>query len=218
MSYKAALFDLDGTLLDTLSDLWRAVNAALTEEGLPERTKAEVRAALGNGYVALISALVPEDTDDKTKERVLKNFQTIYQAHATDTTAPYPGILNLLQRLKETEVKLAVISNKGNKAVQALIPNYFPDTFDLTIGEQAGIRRKPAPDMLNYAIETLKLQKEEVVYIGDSEVDVESAKNAGTALIAVSWGFRDKAELVAAGATRIVDTTEELTDAIIIKS
>ena len=210
MRYTAVVFDLDGTLLYTLEDLFLATNHALEAVGLPPRTREEVRRFVGNGYRQLFRLATPERTPDELQERALAIFNTYYLAHDEDHTEPYPGIPELLAQLKEAGLSLAVVSNKGDAAVQDLMESYFPQTFAAIAGEREGVRRKPAPDTVLAVMDKLGLAASDIVYVGDSEVDVATAANVGCACIAVTWGYRDVAELLAAGATTLADTTEEL--------
>ncbi len=207
---KAIVWDLDGTLLDTLTDLFIGVNHALSAEGLPDRTKEEIRSFVGNGIAKLITRAVPAGTDDETVSRVLEAFTPYYKAHMNDHTAPYPGILSLLARLKTAGVPMAVVSNKADYATKALVAAHFGDTVTVAVGERPGVPEKPAPDGVFEALRLLSLSPREAVYIGDSQVDVQTAMAAGMPGIAVSWGFRDKAALLAAGATHVADTPEAL--------
>lgn len=214
MNYKAAIFDLDGTLLNTLDDLRTSVNISLIKYDLEPKSEAEVAAALGNGYAALISALVPEKTDSFVEKAVLETFKETYAQHSSERTAPYTGVIECLRSISDAGLYRAVVSNKGDEVVQNLVPEYFPGTFNAVVGERPGVRRKPCPDSLFAVMRELDVEAKDVVYIGDSEVDVECARQAGVDCIAVSWGFRTKEELTSAGATTIVDTPEELLEAI----
>ena len=190
----AILFDLDGTLLDTLGDLHAATNAVLRSFGYPERTMDEVRRFVGNGARVLIQQAVPEGEAHRVDE-VLAAFQPYYAAHCDILTRPYPGIPELLSKLGE-KYPLAVVSNKPDRAVKELAKIYFPALY--ARGESADCPRKPAPDMVRMAMQALGA--ENCIYVGDSEVDVLTAKNAGVPCIAVTWGFRDVEILRAAGA------------------
>lgn len=215
MAYRAAVFDLDGTLLNTLDDLAAAVNYALGQMGMPRRSKAEVRSFLGNGTRVLMHLSVPEGTDEKTELRAFQTFTTRYNAHHADVTAPYPGILDVVEALRDASVPRAVVSNKPDADVQALVASYFPGLFDAVVGQREDVRRKPAPDSLQAVMRGLSLSPADVVYVGDSEVDVQTAANAGTDCVIVSWGFRDVPFLREHGASRIVDTPAQLLDAIL---
>ena len=210
MSYRVALFDLDGTVLDTLQDLASSTNAALQSNSLPPRTVEEVRAFVGNGIGKLIERAVPAGSDAATVAAVLESFKTHYKAHCADQTRPYDGIPAMLAALRAAGVKTAVISNKADFAVQELAKRYFDGLFDFALGERADIARKPAPDMIYFALEQMGVAKEEAVYIGDSDVDILTAKNAGLPAIGVTWGFRDRTCLEEAGATLLANTVGEL--------
>lgn len=214
MKYKAVLYDMDGTVLDTLRDLTDAVNHSLAHFALPSVTDAQVRASLGNGAAKLIEKCVPDGTGDELTERVLQYYKPYYDAHCSVKTAPYPGIIALMTRLKEAGVKQAVISNKPDFAVRELAEEFFAGLLEFAVGESETVRRKPCPDAVNAAAEAMGLGKTECVYIGDTEVDILTAQNAGMDCVAVAWGFRDEAELEAAGAESIVYSAEELYSAV----
>ena len=186
------IFDLDGTLLDTLEDLKDATNAALAAFGYPGRTLEEVRRFVGNGAARLLELAVPEGADWAP---ALAYFEGYYDAHCRVKTGPYPGILEALSQI-QAEYPVAIVSNKPDSAVKALCTDYFPGIFAL--GEQTGCPRKPAPDMVRKAMDALGA--EDCIYVGDSEVDVATAKNAGVPCLSVLWGFRDRAALEQAGA------------------
>ena len=216
MSYSLAIFDLDGTVLDTLDDLADSVNFALDKNSLPGRSVAEVRAFVGNGIRSLIERAVPSGTDAALTTKLLAEFKSYYGAHSADKTAPYEGVLEMLAALREAGVRTAVVSNKADFAVQPLVKRYFGDLFDVALGEDTAKRpAKPAPDMVRHVLHLLDVSKDEAVYVGDSDVDVLTARNAGLPCIAVTWGFRDRACLQNAGATRFVDTAKELQDLIL---
>lgn len=186
------IFDLDGTLLDTLEDLKDAVNAALEQSGYPQRTLEEVRRFVGNGVGMLIRRAVPEGAD---YEPVLKRFRAYYALHCQDKTKPYDGVVDVLGVLG-ARYPLAIVSNKLDSAVKELCAKEFPGIYAL--GEVAGCPRKPAPDMVHKAMEAIGVT--DCIYVGDSEVDVATAKNAGVKCISVLWGFRNRQELLEAGA------------------
>lgn len=210
MRYKAVVFDLDGTLLYTLEDLYRATNHALAACGLPPRTIDEVRRFVGNGYRRLARLASPEGTPDAVQEEVLAHFNAYYLEHDQDHTAPYPGIPELLDGLAQAGLHLAVVSNKGDAAVQDLIAHYFPGAFEAVAGERADIRRKPAPDTVEAVMAKMGVSADETVYVGDSEVDVLTAANVGCDCIIVTWGFRDRSYLEEQGARVFANTTDEL--------
>ena len=211
---KAVIFDLDGTLLNTLADLRTAVNLALAAYGLPERSLEEVRKAVGNGIRKLISRSVPAGTNAETEEKIFLCFKAEYKLHCSDETAPYPGVLELLKRLREEDYLLAVVSNKADFAVQELMKQYFPNLYDVALGETEGIARKPAPDMVEEVLNRLDVEKVDAVYVGDSEVDVETARNTGLPCICVTWGFREKEVLEACGAECMAEDVKELYEAV----
>lgn len=212
MKYEAAIFDLDGTLLNTLEDLADAVNAALKENGMPPRTLEEVRQFVGNGIVKLMERAVPQGKENPAFDSTLQDFKDYYGKHCNDKTKPYPGILDTLNRLKERGVPMAIVSNKADFAVKELNPLYFEGLIDVALGENeaAGIRKKPAPDMVFKALNGLECPVEKAVYVGDSDVDLATAKAAGMPCIGVSWGFRGRAFLEQHGADVIIDKPNEL--------
>ncbi len=215
MRYKVAIFDLDGTILDTLEDLKNSVNFALTENKLPERSLSEVRSFVGNGIRLLIERAVPKNTDNACIDRVFEDFKRRYKDHSADNTKPYDGIELTLNVLKAEAVKLAVVSNKADFAVQTLVKDYFPDTFDIAVGERDGVRRKPYPDSVVTVLESLGCEKTDAVYIGDSEVDAETAGNVGIDCIAVTWGFRDRDVLNKLNPEYIVSSTNDILNIIL---
>ncbi len=217
MAYKAAIFDLDGTLLNTLDDLHGSVNHTLEEYGFAPRGRQEIRSFLGNGMQRLIHLSLPDEgIDPQLEAQVLADFKKYYAHHSAERTAPYPQITQLLEVLSGEGVLRGVVSNKGDFAVQDLIAEYFPGLFNIAVGEMEGIRRKPAPDTVLKVMDRLGVSAEESVYIGDSEVDIQTAANVGCDCVAVSWGFRDRDQLVADGAKVIADNTEELAEAILL--
>jgi len=210
MKFTLAVFDMDGTILDTLEDLRDSLNVVLEKYGYPLKTLDEVRRFVGNGILKLIERAVPAECGKEQIQLVYEDFILYYQEHSAEKTRPYEGIVTLLMDLKKTGMKLAVVSNKADKAVQDLCVQYFEGLFDMAIGEREGMAKKPAPDMVNYVLDTLQIPKQEAVYIGDSEVDVATAKNAGLHLCAVEWGFRDIDVLRANGAEHVFADTESL--------
>lgn len=207
MKYKAVIFDLDGTLLNTLGDLHAAVNYALKKNGMPERTIGDVRRFVGNGVAKLIYRSVPEGADPAT---VLKDFRGYYGSHCRDLTAPYDGVCNLLTELEKRGIMTAVVSNKLESAVKVLCREYFGDGFAAVVGDVDDRARKPSPDPVMKAVADMGISADETVYVGDSEVDVLTAHNCNMDCIAVTWGFRDKNTLFEAGAKVFADTPEEL--------
>ena len=210
MRYRAVLYDMDGTVLDTLADLTDSVNYTLRRFSMPERTAAEVRRFLGNGALHLIKEAVPAGTDEKTVQEVLDFYKPYYDAHCRIKTAPYDGIPQLMEKLREAGVRQAVVSNKPDTAVRELAAVFFPGLLESAVGESASVRRKPCPDTVEAAMRVMGLEKRDCGYVGDSEVDIATARNAGMDCISVAWGFRDEPELVAAGASCIVHSAEEL--------
>lgn len=210
MAINTVIFDMDGTLLDTLEDLADAVNAALASCGYPQRSLEEVRSFVGNGVGRLIADAVPEKTGEKELELCLAAFKEHYALHWQDKTAPYEGVLPLLKELKNRQIRTAVISNKYEAAVLQLCRDYFPGSFDTARGEREGVPRKPEPDAVYAILEELGVPKQQAVYVGDSEVDMATARNAGLISVGVTWGFRDKHLLKERGADYIIDRPEDL--------
>lgn len=204
--YKTIVFDLDGTLLDTLDDLTDATNAALEKLKLKTHTKEEVRGFVGNGAVNLMERAAGEEKSVTTEELV-QAFNEYYSVHCEDKTKPYEGILELLEKLKKQGIHTAVLSNKPDYAVKKLAKRYFGDLLEMALGENeaAGIRKKPAPDALFAVMKACNADKASTVFVGDSEVDIQTAKNAGVDCISVSWGFKTKKFLLENGATKIAD-------------
>lgn len=210
MKYKAIIFDLDGTLTDTLEDLFISVNHALKSCGLPERSLDEVRKFVGNGVRKLIERSVPQDLDSKTLEACFEAFRTHYMIHCQDHTCLYPGVAYMLTALHAKDYKMAVVSNKLQSGVDELAESFFNGVIDVAIGEQPGIPRKPAPDMVLAALKQLEVEPSEAVYIGDSDVDLQTAANSGLPCISVLWGFRSRDFLVAHGASVFVEQPEDV--------
>lgn len=210
MKYSLAVFDMDGTILDTLDDLTNTLNLSLEEAGLPLRTKDEVRSFVGNGVGKLIERALPKDTPETEREKFFEVFARNYKLHCADLTRPYDGVPELIAELRARGVKTAVVSNKVDFAVRQLADDYFPGLFDIAVGEREGVKRKPAPDSVLAVMDALGARREDTVYIGDSDVDVETAKNAGVDLIGVEWGFRPREVLLEHGAKVTVKSTDEL--------
>lgn len=208
--YNTVIFDLDGTLLNTLDDLTDSVNHAMKEFQFPSRTPREVRSFMGNGIVRLMELSVPNGKENPRFEEALGLFKMHYSEHCRDKTQPYPGIMKLLRSLLDNGYHLAIVSNKYNDAVQDLNQLYFQSIISVAIGEKENIRKKPAPDTVLQALLELKSTKENAAYVGDTEVDIETAKNVGIDCISVSWGFRDKAWLEKSGAGVIVDRPSDI--------
>lgn len=212
---KAVIFDLDGTLLNTLGDLTAAVNHGLAACGLPPRTEAQVRTYVGDGVKELIARACPADADEATKAAVLAEYLPYYAAHNRDFTAPYAGVLALLTHLRGVGVKTAVVSNKHEAGVQALCAHYFDGLLDLAVGGGNSRPLKPAPDSLLYAMEQLGVTADETWYVGDSVQDVLTARHAGVRCAAVAWGFQDRDRLAAENPTRLVDTAAQLREVLL---
>ena len=210
MKYRLLIFDLDGTILDTLEDLSDSLNYTLHQAGYPERTLTEARRFIGNGIRNLIIRGAPDGTPDDTITELHRVFNAYYALHRADKTAPYPGIVSMLRKLKERGMVLAVVSNKPHHAVCPLCEKYFEDIFDDAYGEREGIPRKPAPDAVWAVMVKFGADAAETVYIGDSEVDAQTASNAGVDCILVDWGFRDREILEQASAKAIVSSPESL--------
>lgn len=212
--YQLAIFDLDGTLLDTLADLRQGINYALGTQGFASRSMAEVRAFVGNGIRKLVERAVPAGTSEAQMDAVYEAFNPYYARHCADLTVPYDGILPLLQKLQAQGVVCALVSNKPDYAVQTLAAQYFPGLLAASAGAKDGVRKKPAPDSVFAVIHQLGAEGLRAVYIGDSEVDLQTAQNAALPCISVSWGFRDRSVLEQAGAACICDTVDALYQAI----
>ena len=207
---NAAIFDMDGTILNTLDDLMDSTNFALRNNGLNERSFEEIRFFVGNGIQKLIERAVPQGTSKEVFEKVFADFKSHYKIHCADKTSYYDGIPSVIQTLRKMGVKTAVVSNKADFAVQELVEVYFKGLFDVALGEKTGVSKKPSPDMVNATLSVLGVEKESAFYIGDSDVDFETAKNSSLDFIGVSWGFRGRKFLENLGAKNIIDSPEEL--------
>ena len=213
MRYKNYICDLDGTLLNTIDDLHVSVNHALRKNGLPERSLAEVLSFVGNGQRALIERAMPSDGEAHPQFSVVyEDFRAHYAVHCDDMTRPYDGVIEMLRALKDDGCRIAVVSNKVDADVQLLMPVYFKGLVDVAVGEDeaAGIRKKPAPDAVYKAMEVLGATKEDSVFIGDSEVDYQTAVNSGLPCISVLWGFRTREFLEGFGAYDFVTDPDEI--------
>lgn len=212
MRYQTYVFDLDGTLLDTLGDLAASTNYALRTHGMPEHSLDDVRRFVGNGVRVLMERAVPQGAENPQFEAAFQTFRTHYMQHSLDTTKPYDGILETLEALKAEGCRLAVVSNKMMAATQELCRHFFRDTIEVAIGEHEaqGIRKKPAPDTVNEAFRQLGVGKEMAVYVGDSDVDILTARNSGLPCISVLWGFRDRDFLIQHGAETFISAPSEL--------
>lgn len=210
--YSTYIFDLDGTLLDTLGDLAASVNYALRSCGMPEHSVEDVRRFVGNGVRLLMERAVPDGASNPRFDEAFSVFRQHYMAHSLDTTRPYDGIPEMLAALKAKDCRLAVVSNKFYAATQELCRHFFADTIDVAIGEHEaeGIRKKPAPDTVFEALRQLGVGKDNAVYVGDSDVDIQTARNSGLPCISVLWGFRDRDFLIKNGAETFVSAPSEI--------
>ena len=210
--YRTYIFDLDGTLLDTLGDLASSVNYALRTHNMPEHSIDDVRRFVGNGVRLLMERAVPDGAANPHFDETFATFRQHYMEHSLDTTRPYDGIPETLAELKSRGCRLAVVSNKFMSATQELIRHFFPDTIEVAIGEHEaeGIRKKPAPDTVFAALAQLGVGKENAVYVGDSDVDIQTAINSGLPCISVLWGFRDRDFLIQHGAKTLISAPRDL--------
>ncbi len=215
MKYALVIFDLDGTLLNTLDDLADAANAALAEYGFPPHTAEEVRAFIGNGVSRLIHRAVPAGTDEAVADAVLARFKAVYTAHVNDKTVPYPGIAPLLCELKDRGVRCAVNSNKVDNAVRLLCDAHFDGLLDAVLGERDDIPRKPAPDGARRIMAQLNVPPERTLYVGDGDADIRTAQNAGIDCAWVSWGYRHVDELDGLDIPNRCDSVDQLRSLII---
>ena len=211
-AYDTVIFDLDGTLLDTLDDLMNAVNYALGQMGYPLRSREEIQAFVGNGTLKLMERAVPAGTDGAGIAKALELYKPYYAQHSKDKTAPYPGVPEAMRALRDEGCRLAVVSNKFDAAVKVLAEDYFPGLVDLAAGENeaGGIPKKPDPTMVLQTLRALGSSPERAVYVGDSEVDLQTAENAGLPCVAVAWGFRDEGFLRERGAATLIHHPSEL--------
>lgn len=215
MTFDTVVFDLDGTLLDTLEDLATSVNHALTSHGLPARTPKEVRSFLGNGIRYLMEHAAGDAAKSENFEEVFQSFREHYVRHCLDCTAPYTGIIYMLDALKRKGVKMAIVSNKLHPAVQELNEYFFKKYITSAVGESATVRRKPNPDAVLAALKELGSSPENALYVGDSEVDLETANNAGVRCALVLWGFRDEEFLrTLPGVYAICKTPDDVLNAV----
>lgn len=210
MIYDTYIFDLDGTLLDSLTDLAISCNYALRMNNMPERSLDEVRHFVGNGVKKLMERAIPDGLQNPAFEKTYNDFRQHYLVHNLDNTKPYPGIVSLLQRLHSEGKNIAVVSNKFYAATQNLVKHFFGEYVTVAIGERENIRKKPAPDTVIEALRQLNASASGAVYIGDSDVDVMAARNSGMPCISVLWGFRDKEFLKENGATTFVTAPDEI--------
>ena len=212
--YNTYIFDLDGTLLDTLTDLAASCNYALRTHGMPEHSIDDVRRFVGNGVRKLMERAIPDGEANPDFEATFATFREYYMQHSLDTTKPYPGIEDALTELKARGCRLAVVSNKMMAATVELCRHFFPDTIEVAIGENEaeGIRKKPAPDTVFAALKRLGVSGDNAVYVGDSDVDLATARNSNLPCISVLWGFRDRDFLLDHGATTLITSPKELLD------
>lgn len=212
---KAVIFDLDGTLLNTLGDLTAAVNHGLAACGFPTRTEAQVRSYVGDGVKQLIARACPSDADETARAAVLEAYLPYYAAHNADLTLPYDGVLDLLAELKAAGIRLAVVSNKHASAVATLCARFFGEYLELAVGNDDTRPPKPAPDSLLYAMERLGVTREETWFVGDSVQDVLTARAAGVKCASVSWGFQDEDRLLAEHPAVLARTADEVKKAVL---
>lgn len=210
MAIKLILFDLDGTLINTLEDLTDSTNYILTTNNFPTRTIKEIRTFVGNGIKKLIERAVPNNTPESIIEKCYNEMITYYKEHSLIKTVPYPGIIDLIKSLHSKGIKIGVITNKAQNSADLIVYNFFQNYVDLVIGDNKKFPLKPNPDSINEAIKYFNVSKEETIYIGDSEVDLLTGKNADIKTIAVLWGFRDKEFLIKKGGKIFVKTSKEL--------
>ena len=213
---KAIIFDLDGTLLNTLDDLADSVNHILTSHSMKTRTVDEIRSFIGNGIPTLIARSVPADTASETLSICVDEMQSYYKAHADIKTKPYDGINELLSQLRQRNIASAVVTNKAEESAKILCDRKFGDIFSFIIGDNGKDRLKPAPDNVFRVLKLLGAEKNEVLYVGDSDVDMITAANAGLRSVGVSWGFRDADVLRKNGADYIIHSPEELLNLLIL--
>ena len=208
--YDTIIFDLDGTLLNTLEDLTDSVNYALALYGFPCRKIGEVRSFVGNGVARLMELSIPKGLNNPQYEKCLTDFRNHYSGNMQNKTDAYKGIMELLGKLSNEDYKIAIVSNKFHKAVKGLNQVYFGEYIKVAIGESENVSKKPAPDTVFKALEELGSTPDQAVYVGDSEVDVKTAKNSGIMCVGVTWGFRDREVLEQEGADYIIDRPQEL--------
>lgn len=210
MKWEAAVFDLDGTLINSLGDLTASVNRILAGEGYPLRTLDEVRQFVGNGAKRLLQRALPQDVSPERLDALVERYKSDYQEHLLDETVPYPGVAGLLRELKDRGMRLAVLSNKPHASTIRICGQLFPGIFELAWGDRPDVPRKPDPTAVWRALEAMGVPKEKAVYIGDSETDIRTARNAGLYAVGVLWGFRDKGALEAEQAQVLCTTAGEL--------
>lgn len=214
MKYDLIIFDMDGTILNTLEDLKNSLNYVLQQAGYQTRTLEEVRTFVGNGIRKTIERALPSDIEEEKVDELFSLFIAYYAIHNTDNTKPYNGVIELLKELKHLGYKTAVVSNKQNSAVKSLCKKFFTGLFDVEIGEKENIAKKPEPDEVNEVLKILNIDRTKSIYIGDSEVDIQTAQNSKMKSIIVDWGFRDRKFLYEHGAEVIVSNPSEILDII----
>ncbi|WP_408070583.1 HAD family hydrolase [Butyrivibrio sp. JL13D10] len=212
--YKAVIFDLDGTLLYTLEDLKNSANYALSKHGIDTCSLHEIQYRVGNGVQKLMERCIPGGLDNPEFETIFSDFKQHYKLHCNDNSGPYDGIPEVLQKLKEHGYKLAIVSNKFMDATKELAELYFKDTIDVAIGETKDIKKKPAPDTVIEAMRILGVVADECIYVGDSDVDINTAKNSGMPCISVAWGFRTRQEQIEAGGTIFAEKPSDIFDIV----
>ena len=210
MKYDLIIFDMDGTILNTLEDLKNSLNYVLQQAGYQTRTLEEVRTFVGNGIRKTIERALPSDIEEEKVDELFSLFMDYYAIHNTDNTKPYNGVIELLKELKHLGYKTAVVSNKQNSAVKSLCKKFFTGLFDVEIGEKVNIAKKPEPDEVNEVLKILNIDRTKSIYIGDSEVDIQTAQNSKMKSIIVDWGFRDRKFLYEHGAEVIVSNPSEI--------
>ena len=214
MRYPAIIFDLDGTLLNTIDDLRNCVNYALTAYGYPTKTVEQMKGYVGRGIRYMLACAVPDGEDNPLFEEIFNTFREYYADHCADLTAPYEGIGAMLSTLREAGCKMAIVTNKVQSAAEDLVREMFPD-ISLVVGDSPLVQKKPAPDGVWYALDQLGASREDAAYVGDSDIDFATAQNACLPCLSVLWGFRTKEQLIACGADTFFSTPEELTSYIL---
>ena len=211
-NYCTVIFDMDGTLLNTLDDIRDSVNTIMDRYGYPQRSMDEIKSFVGNGVIRLLELSVPGGESNPAFENCLREYKEHYRSNMLHKTAAYAGILELLQALQQRKCSLAIVSNKFDRAVKDLNELFFKEYIQVAVGESEAVRKKPAPDSVVAALKELGVSSENALYVGDSEVDIQTAKNAGLKGVGVTWGFRNRKVLEEAGADFIIDTPMELLD------
>ena len=210
MKYNTVLFDLDGTLIDTLEDLTDSVNLVMDREGYQEKTIEDVKNGIGEGYRFLMEACLPEGTEPSEIDRCTKLFEATYVERMMNKTKPYEGIIDLLANLRIHGANIAVVTNKMDQAAKAVCSHYFGTLIDVAIGDSPERRKKPNPDNVLEVLQQLGTTREQVLYVGDSDIDVRTAINSGIDFLGVSWGYRSRERLMGEGAEIIVDHPEDV--------